>query len=491
MRDVLALVGLTGFALGILIASLYSVSWIFIVLTALWGIIFCGAWVGRRRVHYLFISLFVLGVFLGAVRVTLAPQTSPPAFLPLIEQKVALEGVVVADPDIRESSTRITVRVGYHNSQTDVLAVVDRYTSVTYGERVRIEGTLERPEPFDTNGGRIFRYDRFLAKDGVFLMMSPARIEILAPARGVGVRMAALLYETKHLFIRGLENALPEPESSLASGIIVGGKQGLGSKLLDVFTTSGLLPVIVLSGYNVMIVAESVLSGLSFLPRHFALGMAGMIVTLFVAAAGGGASAIRAGVMAGLALYARASGRTYSALRALAFVLVLMLLLNPLSLAYDPGFQFSFMATLGLILASSPIETQLTRVPWKWLREIIASTLAAQLFVLPLLLYQSGNLSFVSIPANILVLPVIPLAMLLSFIAGLCGMVIAPVAPYMGVPAWVLLAYVIGVAEISARLPHGSVIIPAFSFVFVILAYTFIACGVHRLAKQHKKNEPD
>ena len=58
---------------------------------------------------------------------------------------------------------------------------------------------------------------------------------------------------------------------------------------------------------------------------------------------------MRAALMAFVALYARATGRTYTAGRALLFVVFLMLLWNPLYLAYDPGFGLSVAATAGII----------------------------------------------------------------------------------------------------------------------------------------------
>ena len=176
--------------------------------------------------------------------------------------------------------------------------------------------------------------------------------------------------------------------------------------------------------------------------------------------------------MACIALFARASGRRYDALRALCFVLLILLLWNPLSLAYDPGFELSFVATLGLILGTPLIEPRLAFLRYETLREITATTIAAQIAVLPLLLWQTGNLSLVSVPANVLVSLVIPLAMGLSFIAGLVGIILPVIATLAGIPAYLLLSYIIAVAEFSASLPLAHVILPSFSICFVALAYT-------------------
>jgi competence protein ComEC len=294
------------------------------------------------------------------------------------------------------------------------------------------------------------------------------------------------VYGARHAFEDGVSRALPEPASALAAGILTGGKQGLGKILLEAFTVSGLLPVVVLSGYNVMIVAEAVLRGLRFMPRRIALILAGLTIFLFVLASGAGASAVRAGIMAGVGLFARATGRTYAALRALMFVFVCMLVFNPLLLLYDPGFQFSFVATLGLIVGAPLISKRLTWVENELIREVLATTISAQIFVLPLLLYETGNFSLVAIPANLLVLPVVPFAMLFSFIAGVSGMLLPAVAGYVGLPAYALLSFMMGVATVSAALPLASVVVPLFSFAFVIAAYAVIALGVRHMKKQQR-----
>ena len=477
------LAGIVGFAAGILLATLVHVSWPLILFLLLLSAGFFIVWFFGKHDGYLFPCILIVCLALGAGRVLLAPTASPGALVAILGTPETLTGTIVADPDIRETSQRVTVAIDLGNVHTRVLVVSEPYPELRYGEQVRIEGVLEKPMPFDTDGGRTFAYDTFLAKDGIFAVMQHGNIEVTGPSHGVVANAQAYLYDVKHLFVRALERALPEPEASLATGLLAGGKQGLGADVVAAFMVTGLLPIIVLSGYNVMIVAEAVLALLAFLPKRLSLLCAGVVIALFVLAAGGGTSALRAALMAGIALFARATGRSYDALRGLLAVFVVMLLLNPLSLVSDPGFQFSFAATLGLILASSLFELRLARIRVRMLREILATTLAAQLFVLPLLLYQTGNLSLVAIPANLLVLVVVPFAMALSALAGVGALIIPFLATYIGLPAYVVLSYIIGVAEVGAHLPFAHVIIPAFPFWLVCVAYALMAWFLVRLRK--------
>ncbi len=477
-------VALIGLTCGIFLGTRIYFPWQSLALSALLLVFFIFFWSRTRRPAYLALAIFLFTLIVGTVRANLVPRTLPEQYQPLLDTPVSLQGVVVSDPDLRETAQRVTVEVMKGGNETRILAVAPRYPEVRYGERVEIRGELAEPEPFETDGERTFRYDLFLAKDGIFALVDPASLTVTGPREGAGTRLAGALFDGKHAFEDALARALPEPDSSLATGLIAGGKQGLGKELLEAFTIAGLLPIVVLSGYNVMIIAEAILRSLFFLPKRWAVMVAAIAIGLFVFVAGSGSSAIRAGLMAGVALFARASGRTYDALRALLVVFVLMLAFNPLLLPYDPGFQFSCIATLGLILASEPFARRLAIVRNAFVREMLAATIAAQLFVLPLLLYQTGNLSIIALPANLLVLPMVPVAMLLSFLAGVAGLLAPMLAPYAGLPAHFVLSYIIRIALGASALPFAAVVVPSFPFVIVIASYAALGLLVWRMKKR-------
>ncbi|MDO8624221.1 MAG: ComEC/Rec2 family competence protein [bacterium] len=461
-----------GFAGGILLRSLFVFSWPSISFALLLGTLVLVAWFFAKRKTYLLVALFLLAGVLGATRFHLADTLLPKSFVSDIGERVMYEGTVVAEPDMRDASQRITLAVEQGSEVTRMLAVAERYPSVAYGDRVRVEGTLKLPEPFDTDTGRVFRYDKYLQKDGVRFLLHFATVDVVMSAEGFS--LYGVLYNIKHVFNEALSHALPEPAASLASGLILGGKQGLGEELKQTFTVAGLIHIVVLSGYNVMIVAIAVMRLLVFLPRRAASALAAVTIGLFVLMAGAGAASVRAGAMAALGLYARATARTFDALRALLVVGAAMILWNPFVLVFDPGFQLSFIATLGLILGAPLVATRLAFIKNEFLREIAASTIAAQIAVLPLLFYQTGLFSAVALPANLLVLPVIPFAMGLSFFAGAAAFVLPPLATAVGLPSYAVLAYIITVTKFLAALPLASFSFPAFPFALVVLAYAVL-----------------
>lgn len=474
-----------GFITGVAVETIYGFPWATLAGIGVFGIV-CASAGWKRDRFFLLAGLFLCAFVVGGVRTHIAPQTIPMEFAPLLGTNVSLQGTIVAPPDVRETSQRLVVSVQKGDVTTRVIAVVQD-GSYHVGDHVRVRGVFAAPVPFAGEGGRVFRYDQFLAKDGVFSLVDPARMEVVGEDSSPLFVLQRALQYVHDLFVAALERALPQPESALATGIVIGGKQGLGKELLAAFTVSGMLQIVVLSGYNVLIVAEGVLAMLASASRRLAFSVAGISTMLFIFAVGAGTSALRAGVMVLLALTARATGRTYGVLRALFVALVLMLLWNPLWLVYDPGLQLSFLATLGLILGVPLLTPKLLWIRHAFARDLVATTLAAQAAVLPLLLYQSGNLSLVAVPANVLSMPVIPAAMAASAVAALGSLLLGflpPLVSYLlALPAYALLAYVIAIAKTAAWLPFSNLILPAFPFWITLAAYAALGAVVWRASR--------
>lgn len=468
-----------GAVVGVGAGSVFGFSWYVVVFGLFLASLLGGSFYFIKDWRYVLFAFALVFFSLGYLRVHVVPHVLSGESQREIGNEITIEGVVVDEPDVRETHQRVLVK---DDKGERTLAVLPRYPELSYGERVLVSGTRTRPEAFETESGRVFRYDEYLRARGIGSLLSYASVEEVHPREG-WYRLHGVLSDIRNMLEDGIALAVPEPEASLALGMLLGGKQGLGSELLNAFTAVGLLHIVVLSGYNVMVVAETVLRALKRFGKRTALVISGVVLVLFVVMAGGGSAALRALLMALIALVARYTGKTYGALRALAVVVFLMLLVNPLLLVHDPGFGLSVMATLGLILGTPLIEKKLLFVKWKTLKEVLSTTLGAQLFVLPLLLYETGNLSLITLPVSILVLPVIPLAMILSFISSLVSLALPPLALLFGFPAYGVLAYITSAATLGSMVPFANVMLGVFPFWIVVLAYAVLFFLVHKQSR--------
>ena len=220
--------------------------------------------------------------------------------------------------------------------------------------------------------------------------------------------------------------------------------------------------------------------------RKRAIVFTGAFVLLFVLLTGGEASAVRAGIMGGLVLAAQYLGRIQASFSALVIAVSGMLLLNPLLLRYDIGFQLSFLAVIGMIFSLRFFQWLLK--DWKklnFIRDILASNFSAQLFTIPVLVYNFGTVSVVGILANILILPMVPFLLGISFIFILCGVFIELLGIVLSFPVILLLMYMVGVTDILSGLPFASVSVENLSPVILILFYLLILWFLWRFHKKH------
>lgn len=395
----------------------------------------------------------------------------PPDYTSVVGKKVSLTGIVVEAPDERAYSTRLVVNPT--GQKTNILVVASKESGVSYGDEVTASGVLETPENFMTTSGKEFNYERYLANQDVYYLVKNASVEIHSHDNASMIQ--AHLYKLRDLFIKNIGRSIAPPENYLADGLILGSRGGFDESMRTEFITTGTIHIIALSGYNVTIVAESTMKILGiFLSETIGIISGGIIIVIFILLAGASSTAIRAGIMAIIALFARLTGRTYDAGRALVVAAVLMIVYDA-RVVTDISFQLSFIATFGVLFITPKVVRWVQFLPLKFgLRELVATTIAATLAVLPILLHSTGILSLVSLPANILILPFIPVTMFMSFIVGLSGFISPVIAYPFAYLAHILLSYILSVIHFFASLSFASVTITSFPLLITLVLYGLI-----------------
>lgn len=461
------------FFLGVFVSTILTVSLPVVSFVMLLGFVSVVTWY-RSTFSDEIKSLLTFGIILivfslGALRVEVANWSFGNSILKLeVDKEVILTGVISREPDVRERSTYLYVDTG-----TDIVLVSgDKYSEYFYGDKVVVTGTLTQPDSFVTDLGRTFNYPGYLKAKGVEYRISYGEIEVIN--QGEGNIILTKLLQLKGSFMKQIESLLPEPAAGLSEGLLLGVKQALGEDLEDAFRKTGIIHVVVLSGYNVMLVVIFVMFVLGYFLTKKPRVIFGIVaITLFALLVGLSATVVRASIMASLLLVMQATGRVYFVLRGLLLAGVIMILINPFLLVYDVGFQLSFMATLGLILISPHIELYLKKVPeFFGARSFLVATLSTQIAVLPLLLYQIGQFSVVSVIVNVLVLPMVPVSMLLTFIMGVTSYFSVTLATLVALPNYLSLSYITEIAWWFSELPFASYVVPAFPWFAVPIAYT-------------------
>jgi competence protein ComEC len=273
----------------------------------------------------------------------------------------------------------------------------------------------------------------------------------------------------------------------LAYGLIFGSSSDFSSDFKAALKRSGTSHIVAVSGYNVSIITSWLFDGLRSVGKFFAGTFSVIILIAFYLMTGGSASVLRASIMGVIVLFSKFIGRRLDPLHLLVPAAII-LIFNPYAI-YDWGFQLSFMATAGLFFLSPLVDISLIRLRLNSsLKKIFSETLSAQVFVLPILINNFGSFSLISPFTNLLILPLIPLAMLLVFITFIFAAISSTLGIFLSGITKIILSYTMMVISYSSRIPFAAISFKYSGSVFLVLSYIGIFVVVF-LLRSHLKDE--
>lgn len=400
---------------------------------------------------------------------------------------VRLRGTLRDDPDVGDTSQRFALSVravqerGDWTSATDGVLVrtglLPRYRS---GDVLELEGKLESPPAVEG-----FDYADYLARKGISSVMAYPSARVVGHEDDSLVRATVL--RVRRRASRALALALPEPQSSLAQGVLLGQRSALPAGLAADLNTTNTSHLVVVSGENVVLVAAFATLFFSLIAgRRSALMLSIAAVLAYAALIGPSPPVVRAVIMGILMMTATILGRRSSAFTALLFAAAIMLAADPQTVR-DVSFQLSFAATAGIVYLASPVKAwlvgllvaalRLQEVP-RWLAALFAEplgvTIAAIVSTSPLLALNFGRLSLVAVPANMLVVPAFPLILAASLVAAAGGL-LPHFRLVFAAPAYYLLTYWIDLARWFASVPHAAVTVEDYSELGAAITYAVLA----------------
>ncbi len=416
---------------------------------------------------------------------------------------VHLRGVIADDPEVRDVTARWTLEVdaialgddGEWEEQGGKVLVSTRWLpALSYGDQVTLTGKLERAPRFEN-----FDYREYLRYQGVHRLMRYPKVEAQEGNRGSP--FFTLIYATRHGLTRGIEQALPEPQSALTQGIVLGVRSAIPAAIEEDFRKTGTTHILAISGHNLSVVAGLVaLIGIRLFGRSspLFLGLVLFATWGYAALAGFEPSVQRAAIMASLVLLAVVAGRWVFLPLSLALSAVIMTLWDPF-LFWDLGFQLSILSLTGM-LAMSTLLMQLTerlrppdgyamplRIVGLFVGLPFAATLGASLATLPVQAINFGLVPLVALPTTLLALPALPGILLGGMISALAGLVAPGVAGLVALPTWFSASFMLLVVQIGAALPGAAVETPPIHPVWGIVYLAALSAAlwaVHRWLQQ-------
>lgn len=312
---------------------------------------------------------------------------------------------VIADARYHLDSQELTL-------DNNITIYADRYPAFNYGDRIEVKG--------------IVKPSRSLLKAGM-VNARYAAIKLISHDNGNTIKEKLLAI--RRAFENNIKKVLPREQAAFLSGLTVGTTEEFSGVFKDDLLKSGATHLVALSGSNITLIVWFIGMGLGYImpPRKTFAPTIGIIM-LFVIMAGAESSLVRAAVMGVIMLAAKQYERTRNFRNAITAAALLMVLYNPRLLAFDLGFQLSFLAMLGIAYIEPWLAERSGKIKnWLFARAFF-TTIAAQAAVMPLLIIKTGNIAPWSFIPNMLLLPFIPWTMGLGFITGAIGFAASPLA---------------------------------------------------------------
>jgi len=383
--------------------------------------------VSRSRLAVL--GLILLALTLGVWRTT-AWGIERTQLTGLIGQKITVTGTVADDPAVNPTTRQVSLTLG--NLRKDGRALPGQLSVYSYPVQVQRGYRLQ----LDGKVGPGF--------GNAVAEMGFAKLTILSRAQSP-------LEQTRQRFFAGMKTALPEPLGSFGLGLLVGIRALIPKAMQAELALVGLSHLVAVSGYNLTIIVQAADRLLARFGRGIALVASFWLIGTFLALTGASASIVRASLVAVLSLLAAFYGRRFQPLALIAIAAGATAVFDPKYLT-DLGWLLSFLAFFGILVLAPAVEARLGN-PKSVVARLGIESLCAQILTIPLIMYMFNQLSIISPLSNLVILPMVPLAMAVSLLAGLAGMLIPPFAGWLAWPAMLLLGLMTHIIDWFASLP--------------------------------------
>lgn len=352
-----------------------------------------------------------------------------------IDKKVDIVGVISDDPG--------TDRYGNYAFEIDDVRLNDQ--PVGYPVRIKsLKSGLSR-------GQQVLVKGKLRPAKGIIpVQISFAEVEVIQSD-------VSPLEKMRQRFFGAIRTHIPPTLNGFGLGLLVGARSLIPGDLQDEMSSVGLSHILAASGYNLTILVMAMQRALAGVSLYVATAAAGWLIGAFIIISGFSAAIFRAAAVSSLGMLTSYYGYRAHPLTLLSVPAVVTLAWNPDFLMRDLGWQLSFTAFYGVLVLAPLIEQRFIANP-SIIKSILIESTCAHIMTLPLIMWRFENMSIIAPIANLFVLPLVPLAMLLTFVTGIAGMVLPHgLASTLALPATGVLGYCIGTAQLFAGLPFTQV----------------------------------
>ena len=408
-------------------------------------------------------SILLIALLVGGSLISIRQAALSNSFLiSKFNQRVEISGVIRGDPATRAGQVRGSIKLPDQQSFLISVNKIENYA-------VKLPLRMQVP-----TGQSYLLGQSFTAK--VKLVKSKER---KVAALAVASSDLVIIQEPNHLIsmtnkIRSsFRKLIPSGDAgSLIPGLILGDTSLQSAEFTKQMRRVGFSHLTAVSGANFALVAGFILWLMQFLLKKMQsrLIVTGVVLLFFILLVRPTPSVLRAAVMTSVLLIAKYRGNTSLALPALGAAIATLILLDPFQ-AIDPGFALSVLATAGILLLSPKLIDLITRkIRWQIVAEAVAIPISATIFCTPVIVALSGQLSLITIVANVLASPAIAPITVIGFIAAIFASIIPAISAMLIHITIPLATWIVWLCHAGGNFP----VLQFSSFIFFALLSLFL-----------------
>lgn len=359
------------------------------------------------------IIFIILFFALGLFRATLFQSQFDSGISAYFDKKVRLTSEIVNYPEVKEREMLLvvkplTIQIGSHDKSIEhglIQVKVNKYEQLSNGQIISFDVVLEKPENFSD-----FDYVDNLRSKNIHAIGEATNIKIQNNDKGFIGEIGTF----RNNIISRIDQSLVDPHSKLLSGMLIGTREQFSETFANSLSVTSTSHVIAVSGYNISLVSNSILSLSGLINRKILIYSSYFFLGVFIVMVGvDNIPAFRAFLMGSLIMASKLMGRRVNSLKVLVFVAMILHIMNPYTYK-SLSFQLSFAATSGLMLGTNMVETFLGRILPKRIIAELTTTLTALLATFPITFSSFGKIPVYGLFANVLIAPLVPIITILG-----------------------------------------------------------------------------
>ena len=457
---------LASFLLGCVVVNDISINMTYSIV--IFGIILVTVFFNPKMI---FIMIFLA---FGFLRATMFENDFVSGINKYYGQEIHLTSEVVTYPEVKEREQLIIVKPisaiqGSNHIQIKhgfVQVKVNKYEQISNGQIISFDIVLEKPENFSD-----FNYIDNLKSKNIHAIGVASNIQIEDEEGGIIGRIGS--FRNKIIF--KISQSLVDPHAKLLSGMLIGTREQFSESFANSLSITSTSHVIAVSGYNISLVSNSILSLSGLINRRILIYSSYLFLGVFIVMVGiDNIPAFRAFLMGSLIMASKLIGRRVNSLKVLVFVAMILHILNPYTYK-SLSFQLSFAATSGLMLGTDTIEAILAKfLPKRFISEL-STTLTALLATFPITFSSFGKVPVYGLIANVLIAPLVPILTILGVAWLTLGEISEPVALFFRGLLSVNLDIMVGIIRYLSSLPIADLTINSSLQLPLLCLYLVIA----------------